>query len=102
MASTLYSIPVTQAKDIASPGCRRCEALPTRISGPGTLHMQFPLSHSRSKILTYLRAQSLSYEENNGTLDVAVTQTDLAPLVAPLMEVLSTTEQADVRVLFQP
>src|SRR4028118_1352754 len=84
-----------------SSGCQRCESLPPKISGPGTLHMQFPLAHSYSKILTYMRSSGLEYSQQEGRVSVHVKQVDLAPIVAPLMDVLSSTEQADVRVLFQ-
>jgi EAL domain-containing protein (putative c-di-GMP-specific phosphodiesterase class I) len=84
-----------------SAGCRRCESLPPKIVGPGMLHMQFPLAHSYSKILTYLRSSGLEYSQQSERVSVHVNTVELAPIVAPLMDVLSSTEQADVRVLFQ-
>ncbi|HEX8552888.1 MAG TPA: EAL domain-containing protein [Abditibacteriaceae bacterium] len=85
----------------ASPQCLRCETFPTAPQGPGTLFLNFPLSHSRAKILTYLRDSPYSYEQKGDALAIEVPEADLVPVVAPLMKLLSSTEQADVRVLFQ-
>ena len=82
-------------------GCRRCEEFPTSIEGPGTLHLSFPLSHSRAKILNYLYDSPHQCAQNGDVLSVQVEQRDLSPIVAPLMEILTSIEQADVRVLFQ-
>jgi EAL domain-containing protein (putative c-di-GMP-specific phosphodiesterase class I) len=63
--------------------------------------MQFPLAHSYSKILTYLRNSGLEYSQQSERVSIHVKTVELAPIVAPLMDVMSSTEQADVRVLFQ-
>ncbi|HEX8235972.1 MAG TPA: EAL domain-containing protein [Abditibacteriaceae bacterium] len=99
--SSVSSSSVSGSSVNGSAGCRRCESLPPKISGPGTLHMQFPLAHSYNKILTYLRSSGLEYSQQGERVSVNVGSVDLAPVVAPLMDVLSSTEQADVRVLFQ-
>jgi EAL domain-containing protein (putative c-di-GMP-specific phosphodiesterase class I) len=85
----------------SSPFCARCESLPEHLTGPGTLHLRFPLTHSRAKLLNYLRAHEWQWSEERELLSVHVPGTDLTQLVAPLSEVLSSTEQADVRAIFQ-
>lgn len=85
-----------------SAGCRRCEQLPPPLQGPGTIYLKFPLAHSRSKILSYLSASGLQLEQQNDILSIDAPNADLASLLSPLREVLSSIEQADVRVLFQP
>ena len=82
-------------------GCRRCESLPPQISGPGTLHLQFPLGHSMGKILTLAREAGWEYSRQDGLLSIAIDSPDLAPTVLPLCKNLTATEQEDVRVLFQ-
>jgi EAL domain-containing protein (putative c-di-GMP-specific phosphodiesterase class I) len=86
----------------SSSSCRRCEVLPPKLQGPGTLHLQFPLSHSRAKLLTFLNESSLEYSQDGDLLRIEADDADLLPIVSPLLGVLSPTEQADVRVLFQP
>jgi EAL domain-containing protein (putative c-di-GMP-specific phosphodiesterase class I) len=86
----------------SSPFCSRCETVPPPMTGPGTLHLRFPLAHSRAKLLQYLQKGGWDWSENGEMLSVRAPEEDLLPLVAPLMEVLSSTEQADVRAIFQP
>jgi EAL domain-containing protein (putative c-di-GMP-specific phosphodiesterase class I) len=87
---------------IQNASCSRCESYPVPHVGPGTLHMQFPLSHSRGKILDWLRTQNHVYESQSELLSVDVPHDDLALFIAPLSSHLSSTERADVRVLWQP
>ena len=82
--------------------CARCESYPAAHVGPGTLHMQFPLSHSRGKILDWLRTSKHIYEAQRETLSIEVPHENLSEFVAPLSKHLSSTERADVRVLWQP
>ncbi len=82
-------------------GCRRCEEFPPSIEGPGTLYLSFPLAHSRSKILSYFYESSLECAQDGDVLCVDVAGRELAPIISPLREILTSIEQADVRVLFQ-
>lgn len=82
--------------------CSRCESYPAAHVGPGTLHMQFPMSHSRGKILNWLGGHGHVYEAQSELLSVEVPHDDLELFVAPLISHLSSTERADVRVLWQP
>ena len=66
------------------------------------MHLSFSLSHSRSKILSYLYDSPYVCAQNGDLLSIQIEERDLAPILAPLMEKLSSVEQADVRVLFDP
>ncbi|HEY0076210.1 MAG TPA: EAL domain-containing protein [Abditibacteriaceae bacterium] len=81
--------------------CQRCEVVPQAPQGPGIIHLQFPLSHSRGKVIAALKHSGANFSEEKGALSIAVTQTELMPALQPLAEALSATERADVRVLFQ-
>lgn len=81
--------------------CQRCEVVPEAPQGPGIIHLQFPLSHSRGKVLAALKHSGANFSEEKGALSIVVTQTELMPALQPLAEALSATERADVRVLFQ-
>lgn len=63
--------------------------------------MRFPLSHSRSKILKFLRESELEYSEKDDTLTARLPEADLLPALMPLMDALSSVELGDVRVIFQ-
>ena len=81
--------------------CQRCEQFPAPLQGPGVIHLKFPLAHSRAKILSYLFHSGLECEQNGEVVSIAAPDTDLAPLLLPLRQILTSVEQADVRVLFQ-
>lgn len=87
--------------NIASPGCRRCEVLPAPISGPGTLHLRFPLGHSLGKILTLARTSGWEYSQQGELLSIVIAAPDLTPTILPLCKNLTSTELEDVRVLYQ-
>jgi len=82
--------------------CRRCEQVPDAPQGAGTLHLRFPLSHSRSKILSHFYESHLPCTQSGEVLSVEIEDEDLAEVLSPLQSVLSSVEQADVRVLFEP
>lgn len=81
--------------------CQRCQVVPEAPQGPGTIYLNFPLSHSRAKVLGALRQAGIAFADEKGTLSVAVKETDLMPVLQPLAAALSDTERADVRVIFQ-
>ena len=81
--------------------CQRCEVVPEAPQGPGIIHLQFPLSHSRGKVLALLKQSGAAFSDEKGAISIHVAQTDLQPVLQPLAEALSATERADVRVLFQ-
>lgn len=83
------------------PACSRCEVLPPQISGPGTLHLRFPLGHSLGKVLSFLKHSGLEYSHQEGLLSVSISGPELAPTVVPLCDQLTSTELDDVRAMFQ-
>lgn len=82
--------------------CQRCERIPSPIKGPGILHLRLPLNHSFAKLVKHLKALTISYTHKDGLLSIELPTADIQPLVANISVVLSTMEQADSRVIFQP
>lgn len=95
-------ISVLPARPEARRVCRRCEEFPDALEGPGTIHLSFPLSHSRAKILNFFFESSHDCVQNGDILSVDAPERDLTPILLPLRGVLTSVEQADVRVFFQP
>ena len=89
--------PISPQKDGT---CSRCESFPDQLVGPGTVHLQFPLSHSRGKILQWLREHGHSFSEDGPTISVDAPDAAVS-WAADLSRSLSSTERADARVLFQ-
>ncbi len=85
-----------------APGCQRCEVLPTPLRGPGTLEIRLPHTYSLGKILEFLTQSRWDHQEQEGTIRVRVGGGSLAPLLAPIIARLSSTEQRDARAHFQP
>ena len=82
--------------------CQRCETVRDSVTGPGTLHLRMPLAHTLGKVQRHLDGAALRYTEQHGTLSLAVPNADLVSVLLALSTVLTPTEQADVRALFQP
>lgn len=78
-----------------------CEALPARITGPGTLHLRFPSAHSLVKAQRLAGSFGLQYSHTCGTLSISVPHNDMTPFVLALRDALQPLERADVRVIFQ-
>ena len=87
---------------VGRPGCQHCEVLPLPLRGPGTVHLRLPHTHSLGKALAFLAESPWRHTEDAGTLSVFVAQGSLAPLLAPLLDRLTSTEQRDTRAIFQP
>ena len=87
---------------VGRPGCQHCEVLPAPLRGPGTVHLRFPHTYTLGKILGYLAKSSWQHREQGGSLSVFVPSGSLAPLLAPIMDCLSSAEQRDARAMFQP
>ena len=83
--------------------CQRCEDLcHDAVAGPGTVHLRLPLNHSLGKMLSLLRHSTWSYTEQGGMISIHTDDRALSPLVSALIGVLSSVEQADTRVIFEP
>jgi len=76
--------------------------LPSPISGPGVLHLRFPLGHSQGKILKLARASGWEFSHQDDLLSITISDADLTSTLLPLCKDLKPTELDDVRALFQP
>jgi len=85
-----------------APGCQRCEVLPLPMRGPGTLELRLPHTYSLGKVLEILTQGRWEHQEKDGTVRVRIVRGSLAPLLAPIMDRLSSTERRDARAHFQP
>lgn len=97
MSQTLLLSPVIPSETGA---CSRCESYPASLSGPGTLHLQFPLSHSRGKLLQWLREAGRPFAASGETISIEAPEASLE-WVAEFVRSLSSTEREDARVLWQ-
>ena len=95
-------LPRADAAYAGAPGCQRCEVLPDPVAGPGTLHLRTPHTHTLGKVLGLLAASAWRHVERLGTVSVHVPRPDLGALLGPLAAALTSTEQRDVRVVYQP
>ena len=96
------TLPDAEEVPNGAPGCQRCEVLPMPIRGPGTLELRLPHTYSLGKILEFLIQSRWGHQEQEGTIRVRVLSGSLAPLLAPIMDRLSSTEQRDARAHFLP
>jgi len=97
-----HGVTLPNAEDVpaGAPGCQRCEVLPVPIRGPGTLELRLPHTYSLGKTLDFLAASRWQHRESEGT--VHVPGGSIAPLLAPILDRLTSTEQRDTRAHFQP
>lgn len=96
------TLPNEEDVNLGSPGCQRCEVLPHPLRGPGTLHLRFGHTHTLGKVLLFLAQSAWQHEEKNGTVSVSVSAGDLAPLLSPVLDLMSSVESRDTRAFFQP
>ncbi|HEY0192495.1 MAG TPA: EAL domain-containing protein [Kofleriaceae bacterium] len=95
------SLPRYEDVPPGAPGCQRCEVLPRLLRGPGTFRLRLGFTHTLGKVLHYLQGTSWEHSEHNGTVSVRVPEGSLAPLVSPLMDLMSIMEQDFARATFQ-
>lgn len=91
-------------EETVAPGhahCQRCEVIPRKVVGPGTLYLNLPHTHTLGKVLQWLRKSGLEYAERTGVVTVAAPQGSLVPVLNPLLDLLTSTERALTRVVFQ-
>ena len=96
------TLPFEENVELGQAHCQRCEIVPRNLKGPGSLLVNLPHTHTIGKVLQWLRRSGLAYSEQGGTVTIAVPEGSLAPIVQPLVDVLSPTERKLTRVVFQP
>ena len=96
------TLPLEERVPAGHAHCQRCEILPRKIAGPGTLFLSLPHTHTLGKVMQWLRRSGLEYGEQTGVITVSAPEGSLAPVVNPLVAILTSTERALTRVVFQP
>ncbi len=84
-----------------APGCQRCEVLPRLLRGPGTLRLRLPFTHTLGKVLSHLDAAGWDFTEHDGSVAIQVPEGSLAPLLSPVIALMSSMEQDLARATFQ-
>ncbi len=99
------TLPLEDDVAAGAPYCQRCEILPRSLSGPGTLHLNLPHTHSLGKVMTFLAASDWPHTQHEGTVSVSVDAAagghGLEQLLTPLLATLVKTERRDARAFFQ-
>ena len=72
------------------------------VAGPGTLHLRFPLAHSRNKLIENAQAAGYVFVEQGDVISLRVGAQPMEEVLAVLAEGLSPPERRDTRVLLQP
>lgn len=95
------TLPNEEKVEAGAPGCQRCEAVPLPLRGPGTVHLNVAHTHTLGKMLQFLRNTQWQYEHRRGVVSVRVAAGGIAPLLSPILSLLSPVEIRNCRALFQ-
>ena len=95
------TLPLEERVEAGLPHCQRCEVFPRPLDGPGVLHLNLPHTHTLGKVLGWLVRAGHPHTRRAGVVSVRVPAGPVAPLVAPLLDLLTLTERRDTRVVFQ-
>jgi EAL domain-containing protein (putative c-di-GMP-specific phosphodiesterase class I) len=82
--------------------CYRCERLPTKVAGAGSLYLWFPLGHTFGKAVQFFRQRGYEIEAlaDRQGLRVSLQDAEIQNLALKLVEILSRRELQDIQVLF--
>ena len=99
------TLPLADDVTVGNPHCQRCEVLPKPLTGPGTLHLNLPHTHSLGKVVTWLAKSDRPHTHRAGTVSIPLRGQEagdgLTEVLAKLMELLGQTERRDSRAFFQ-
>ena len=95
------NLPFEEAVEVGHAHCQRCEVIPRKLEGPGSLHVNLPHTHTLGKVMTWLDGKAIPYGERNGIVTLQAPPGSLGPFVSPLVDVLSSTERRQTRVVYQ-
>ena len=107
LESMAHAATLPRADDVSpgEPHCQRCEVLPRPLTGPGTLHLNLPHTHSLGKIVAWLAKSDRPHTHRGGTVSIPLQGQDagdgLSDVLAKLMDLLVYTERRDSRTFFQ-
>ena len=82
--------------------CSRCETLPEKVSGAGTLHLWCPLGHSAKKVQLCVRRGGHPYEIDEERISVQLNEAQPRSLLSSLSQTLTAAELDDTRALLKP
>ena len=99
------TLPLADDVTVGNPHCQRCEVLPKPLTGPGTLHLNLPHTHSLGKVVAWLAKSGRPHTHRSGTVSIPVHGDaggdGLGDVLAKLLELLAHTERRDSRAFFQ-
>ncbi len=103
LSGVAHGMTLPNAEDVpaGAPGCQHCEVLAKPLRGPGTLRLVFPHTYTLGKVLDFLNGSPWEHREADGVLSVRAGAGSLAPLLSPIVDLLSSPEQRDTRASFQ-
>lgn len=84
--------------------CTRCEVLPSKVEGIGSLYLWFPLGHSINKVIHFLDKSGHDTQllEEDQCLLITLDQIKIQDLAIALANILTSQELQDTQVLFMP
>ena len=99
------TLPLAEDVTVGQPHCQRCEVLPRPLTGPGTLHLNMPHTHTMGKVVTWLAKSGHAHTHKNGTISIPLQGTaandGVSQMLPRLMDMLAATERRDSRAFFQ-
>ncbi|MCL1470128.1 EAL domain-containing protein [Argonema antarcticum] len=83
-------------------GCTRCETLPTKIEGKGTLYIWFPVVHTLNKLISALGKTELDYQllEDEQCLKILLEPNNLEGFITIITARLTSKELKETQVLW--
>ena len=81
--------------------CSRCQILPRKIEGAGSLYLWFPMGHSLSKVIRHCQTQ-LDYQlnEEGQCLVIQLEENEVESFVGTLADILTKNELKNTKALF--
>ena len=93
-------LPNEEDVQIGAPQCQRCEVLPRPLTEAGTLVLSVPHTFTLGKLLGFLSKSKYKHVRRGGLLEVHVDEGELPTALSPMLKLLNSTEQRDVRAVF--
>ena len=99
------NLPLAEDVSVGQPHCQRCEVLPRPLTGPGTLHLNMPHTHTMGKVVAWLAKSGHAHAHKAGTISIPLkgeaAGDGVGQVLPQLLERLAVTERRDSRAFFQ-